>query len=83
MLNFLGLSSDSAGDLRRRRSRLGRFASEGTVELKVLILWGGVLKFWRWPSDSAGDLRRRRPRLGRRFSEGTLGIKVWGFRVGC
>ena len=37
MLNFLGLSSDSAGDLRRRRSRLGRLASEGTVEIKV---WG-------------------------------------------
>ena len=56
MLNFLGLSSDSARDLRRRRYRLGRFASEGTVEIKVLIFWGGVLKFWRWPSGSAGEL---------------------------
>ena len=35
MLNFRGLSSDSAGDLRRRRSRLGRLASEGPVEIKA------------------------------------------------
>ncbi len=55
------------------RSRLGRRASESTVEIKVCVLRGGVCNF-------GGGLwipRGRRSRLGRRVSKSTVQIKVW------
>ena len=63
--------------MRRRRSRLGRLASEGTVEIKV---WGFRVRCYIVRSLFGSVVLRiatKESRLGRRISEGIVEIKVW------